>query len=108
MNNSISDFERKMANHPLYSHQDDINPPIQCHITCLWTSAHWFITEASKQEDGDWICFGLCHITDTELGYVSLYEILKLNENPKFCVVIDTECQGNVCDARAWLNKMYT
>lgn len=35
----------------------------------------WLITEAEQQEDGDWLLFGYCHITDGEWGYVMLSEI---------------------------------
>ena len=35
----------------------------------------WLITEASKQEDGDWLMFGYCHIFEWEWGYVSLKEL---------------------------------
>lgn len=35
----------------------------------------WIITEAEKQEDGDWLLFGYCHIIVWEWGYVSLKEL---------------------------------
>ena len=35
----------------------------------------WLITEAEKQEDGDWLMFGLCHIFEWEWGYVSFNEL---------------------------------
>ena len=35
----------------------------------------WLITEAEKQEDGDWLLFGLCHIFEWEWGYVLLSEL---------------------------------
>ncbi len=38
----------------------------------------WFITEAEKQEDGDYEMFGYCHLGDDELaefGYVMLSEL---------------------------------
>lgn len=30
----------------------------------------WLITEAEKQENGDWLLFGYCHIFGWEWGYV--------------------------------------
>ena len=30
----------------------------------------WLITEAEKQEDGDYLLFGYCHIFEWEFGYV--------------------------------------
>ena len=38
-------------------------------------SGTWLITEAEKQEDGDWLLFGYCHIFCWEWGYVSLREL---------------------------------
>ena len=38
----------------------------------------WFITEAEKQENGDYEMFGYCHLGDdelAELGYVMLSEL---------------------------------
>ncbi|MCD8295846.1 MAG: DUF2958 domain-containing protein [Clostridia bacterium] len=35
----------------------------------------WLITEGEKQEDGTWLLYGFCHITDWEWGYVSLKEL---------------------------------
>ena len=36
---------------------------------------HWVITEGEKQEDGDWLLFGLCEIYCREWGYVMLSEL---------------------------------
>lgn len=35
----------------------------------------WLITEAEKQEDGDWLLYGYCHIYEWEWGYFSLREL---------------------------------
>ena len=35
----------------------------------------WLITEAEKQEDGNWLLFGYCHIFVWEWGYVTLNEL---------------------------------
>ena len=43
----------------------------------------WFITEAEKQEDGDYEMFGYCHLGDDELaefGYVMLSELQEIKE----------------------------
>lgn len=38
----------------------------------------WLITEGDKREDGDWILYGYCKITDAEWGYVMLSELQDL------------------------------
>ena len=35
----------------------------------------WLITEGEKQDDGDWLLFGYCHIFEWEWGYVLLSEL---------------------------------
>lgn len=35
----------------------------------------WLITEAEKQEDGDWLLYGYCHIYEWEWGFVFLREL---------------------------------
>lgn len=38
----------------------------------------WLITEAEKQEDGDWMLYGYCHIFVWEWGYVMLSDLQKM------------------------------
>lgn len=35
----------------------------------------WLITEGEKQENGDWLLFGYCHLFEWEWGYVTLSEL---------------------------------
>lgn len=35
----------------------------------------WLITEGEKQENGDWLLFGYCHLFEWEWGYVLLSEL---------------------------------
>jgi hypothetical protein len=43
-------------------------------------SGTWLITEGEKQEDGDWLLFGACHIHEWEWGYVLLSELKNLRK----------------------------
>lgn len=45
----------------------------------------WLITEAEKQENGDWLLFGYCHIFEWEWGYVLLSEIQNTKVNVFGC-----------------------
>ena len=38
----------------------------------------WLITEAEKQEDGDWMLYGYCHILEWEWGYVMLSDLASI------------------------------
>lgn len=35
----------------------------------------WLIAEGEKQDDGDWLFFGYCHLFEWEWGYVTLSEL---------------------------------
>ena len=35
----------------------------------------WLIIEGEKQENGDWMLYGLCHLYEWEWGYVLLSEL---------------------------------
>lgn len=35
----------------------------------------WLITEGEKQDDGDWLLYGYCHLFECEWGYVMLSEL---------------------------------
>lgn len=45
----------------------------------------WLITESEKQEDGDYLLFGYCHLFEWEWGYVLLSEILNTKVNVFGC-----------------------
>lgn len=45
----------------------------------------WIITEAEKQENGDWLLFGYCHIFEWEWGYVLLSELQTTKVNVFGC-----------------------
>lgn len=47
----------------------------------------WLITEAEKQDDGDYLLFGYCHIFEWEWGYVMLSEIQNTKVNVFGCML---------------------
>ena len=40
-----------------------------------WSNWSWFASEGQKQEDGDWLFFGMVHGHEKELGYFTLNEL---------------------------------
>ena len=71
----ISKFEK----HPFHSQDGkgmDAEVLVKYFNPC--GSGTWLITEAEKQEDGDWLLFGYIHIHEWEWGYVLLSELLNL------------------------------
>ncbi len=45
----------------------------------------WIITEAEKQENGDWLLFGYCHLFEWEWSYILLSEIQNTKVNVFGC-----------------------
>lgn len=55
----------------------------------------WIITEGEKQEDGDWLFFGYCHIWEWEWGYVTLSELQEIRfGNSPLGIERDLHCEG--------------
>ena len=61
-------------------------------------SGTWLITEGEKQEDGDWLLFGYCHIYEWEWGYVLLSELENVNLPFGLTIERDLYSIGTVAD----------
>lgn len=70
-------IEKKFEKFPFYS-QDGKGMDAEVLVKFFnpYGSGTGLITEASKQDDGDWMLFGYCHILDWEWGYLMLSDIL--------------------------------
>lgn len=70
------ELERKFAKSPLYS-KDGQGEEAEIVVKYFNPAGAgtWLITEGEKQEDGDWLFFGYCCITEWEWGYVRLSEL---------------------------------
>jgi hypothetical protein len=65
----------------LYSHdgKDPKEVPIIVKFFHPMSSYTFYVTEGEKQEDGDWLFFGLASNMEKELGYVTLNELESCN-----------------------------
>ena len=69
-------IETKMAKSPLRSKDGDVrNAPVIVKFFSIASECRWYVVEAEKQEDGDWLCFGLVDGNYKELGYFMLSEL---------------------------------
>jgi|ERR1017187_2286521 hypothetical protein len=69
------EIEKKLEKSKLYSGEKNKFPSVIVKFfdpTGSWT---WYATEGEKQEDGDWLFFGLVDGHEPELGYFSLNEL---------------------------------
>ncbi len=80
------EIERKAKSYPIGS-QDmkGENAKIIVKYFNPYGAGTWLITEAEKQEDGDWLLFGYCHILEWEWGYILLSEIESTKVNVFGC-----------------------
>lgn len=60
---------------PLYSTEKTDVVPVLVKFFNPCGSGTWYAVEAEKQEDGDWLFFGLCELHEKELGYFRLSEL---------------------------------
>ena len=65
----IKDLEKKFGKYPLYSQEDKgFESDIVVKYFNLCGAGTWLITEGEKQEDGDWLFYGYCHLFEWEWG----------------------------------------
>lgn len=93
------EIEKALESHPLYSQEGNNNPKVLVKFFNPCGSGSWYVTEAERQDDGDWLFFGLCHIFDAELGYFTLSELESMRL--PFCLTIERDMyfDGNLDDA---------
>lgn len=70
------ELEKKFEEYPLYSQEGKYEESVvvvKYFNPC--GAGTWLITEGEKQEDGDWLLYGYCHLFEWEWGYVMLSEL---------------------------------
>ena len=70
------ELEKKLSKYPIGSQDGkgmDAKVIVKYFNPC--GAGTWLITEGEKQENGDWLLFGYCHIFEWEWGYVMLSEL---------------------------------
>lgn len=72
----IKGLEAELSKYPLGSQDglmEDAEVVVKYFNPC--GAGTWLITEGEKQEDGDWLLYGYCHLFEWEWGYVMLSEL---------------------------------
>lgn len=70
------ELEKAFENYPLYSQEGkEMNSEVVVKYFNPCGAGTWIITEGEKQEDGDWLFYGYCHLFEWEWGYVMLSEL---------------------------------
>lgn len=70
------ELEQKFSNYPISSQDGKgMDAEVVAKFFNPCGAGTWLITEGEKQEDGDWLLFGYCHLFEWEWGYVMLSEL---------------------------------
>lgn len=76
------EIENKFLKHPLGSQEGKgMNAEVLVKYFNPYGAGTWLITEAEKQDDGDWLLFGYMHIFEWEWGYVLFSELNDMRVN---------------------------
>lgn len=83
------ELEKTFKKHPLYSTEETklLDKEIIVKYFNPYGAGLWLILEAEKQEDGDYLFYGLCNILEWELGYVSLKQLEEIRDNKELMSV---------------------
>lgn len=95
------EIEEKLEKCPIYSKDgqgDKAEVVVKYFNPC--GAGTWLITEGEKQEDGDWLLFGLCHIFEWEWGSVMLSELENIKLPFGLSIERDLHASGTVEELR--------
>lgn len=90
-------IERKLEKHPFGS-QDGKGKDAEVLVKFFYPygSGTWLVTEAEKQEDGDWMFFGAGRIHEWEWGYVMLSELQSVRKFGRPAIEREMHCPPKV------------
>ena len=91
------ELEEKFAKTPLYSTEGQgMDAKVLVKYFNPYGRGTWLITEAQKQENGDYLLFGYCHIFEWEWGYVLLSELQDVRIFGELTLERDLYAKGTV------------
>ena len=66
------DIEKELEKHPLYSTDGQKEKDVIVKFFNPYGGGRWYVCEGEKQEDDDWLFFGLVELFEREFGYFTL------------------------------------
>jgi hypothetical protein len=83
------ELKEAFKKHPLYSTEDTklLEKEIIVKYFNPYGVGTWLIVEGQEQEDGDYLLFGLCYLTEWELGYITLKQLEEIRDNKQLMSV---------------------
>ena len=68
-------IEEKLAKFPLYSTDGHNEKEVIVKFFNPYGIGRWYVCEGEKQDNGDWLFFGLVELFEKEWGYFTLSEL---------------------------------
>lgn len=101
MENLLTEDIKKLfrEQYPLYSQEHTTDPKVVVKFFNPCGRGTWYITEGKEEPDGDWLFFGLCHIYESEFGYVTLSQLKDVQLPFGLTIERDIHFNGNISDA---------
>ena len=99
------EIEQKLMNAPIGSHSYDNRYDAEVIVKYFspMGAGTWLIIEGEKQEDGDWLFYGLCYLFKWEWGFVSLSHLEKAKLPFGLKIERDLYSKGTVKELKAAL-----
>lgn len=70
------EIEKKLERYPLYSQDGKgVNAEIVCKFFNPCGRGTWYVLEGQKQENGDWMFYGIVDLCEREYGYFMLSDL---------------------------------
>lgn len=84
-----NELKEAFKKHPLYSTEETklLDKEIIVKYFNPYGVGTWLIVEGQEQEDGDYLLFGLCYLTEWELGYITLKQLEEIRDNKQLMSV---------------------
>ena len=84
---------------PLYSTEKQTKKKGIVKFFTPWTNWTWWVIEGEKQEDGDWLFFGLVEGFEKEYGYFMLSELESVTGPGGLKIERDLHYRGEIPDS---------
>lgn len=89
-------IEEKLAKFPLYSTDGHKEKEVIVKFFNPYGAGRWYVCEGEKQENGDWLFFGLVELIEKEWGYFTLSELQSIPTPYGLGIERDTHYKGTL------------
>jgi hypothetical protein len=90
------EIERKLEKYPLCSTDGQNEKNVIVKYFNPYGGGRWYVCEGEKQEDGDWLFFGLVELLEREWGYFTLSELQSIPTPCNLGIERDLHYHGTV------------